>query len=568
MRPRGAPAAARPVAGTSRPHDDPGADARDAAGTARDSVLVAAGTSLARITGVARVIAVGAVLGPTHLGNAFLVTNALPNLVYYGFLAGSLVPTLLMPLLVRHVDAGRPEAAARTSGGLLGIVFAMTALLLPVAVVALPALMAVMAHIGGSGGTGGQVDLARWLVVMTMPQVFLYAVAGTGTAVLYAHRRFVLAAAAPALENVGVTVVLLVVALEYGGRPAASAVPRGEVLLLGLGATGAVVAHAALQWWGAWRCGVILRPRGGWRESDLLDVVRRARHALAQAGLLAAQTLALLLVASTVAGGAVAVQIALNFYFLPIALIATPVGLAMLPRLSRLHRDGDGAGFADTFRQGLMLALFLVTPAAVGYVAVAAPVAHLVGVGDLGTSAGRAMVSGALAALAVGLVGHTVFFVATQASYAAGDTRAPLRSMGLQTATCLLLCGVALAQGETTNLPAYVGGAYAVASTVGGIHLLSTTAVRAAGGLRRLAPSWGRLLVGGVVMFVPVRAAMVLARDAAPGSGGWALALVAAAGVGVPAYVVTQLLLRSPELTWLRSGLRRGTAPTPDEAPA
>ena len=40
---------------------------------------------------------------------------------------------------------------------------------------------------------------------------------------------------------------------------------------------------------------------------------------MAQAGLLAVQTLALLVVASRVAGGAVALQIALNFYFLPIA---------------------------------------------------------------------------------------------------------------------------------------------------------------------------------------------------------------------------------------------------------
>jgi putative peptidoglycan lipid II flippase len=541
-------------------------DLTSPAGTARDSMLVAAGTSLARITGVVRVIAVGAVLGPTYFGNAFLVTNALPNLVYYGFLAGSLVPTLLVPVLVRQIDAGRPETAARVCGGLLGIVFAMTAVVLPLAVVGLPALMAAMQHVARTPADG-QVELARWLVLMTVPQVFLYAVAGTGTAVLYAHRRFALGAAAPSLENVGVTVVLLVVAARYGTHRAdASEVPLGELLLLGLGATGAVAAHASLQWWGARRCGVLLRPRRGWRESELVGVIRRAGYALAQAGLLAVQTLALLVVASTVAGGAVALQIALNFYFLPIALIATPVGLAMLPRLARLHRDGDSSGFVDTFTAGLMLALFVVTPASVGYIAVAGPVAHVIGVGELGTPTGYAMVSGALAALAVGLVGHTVFFVATQASYAAGQTRAPLRSMALQTTVCLLLCAASVPVADASRLPTLVGGAYAVASLVGGIHLLYRTAGSTV--LGRRASSWARVLIGAVAMFVPVRVVLPIARDAAPGRTGWVLALVVGSSVGLLTYVVAQLLLRSRELRWLRSGFRRGAPAAPKEMPA
>jgi putative peptidoglycan lipid II flippase len=531
-------------------------------------MLVAGGTSVARLTGVARVIAVGAVLGPTHVGNAFLVTNAFPNLVYYGFLAGSLVPTLLVPVLVRQVDAGTPEAAARICGGLLGIVFAMTAVLLPFAVVGLPALMAVAQRVAGVAGHG-QVDLARWLVLLTIPQVFLYAVAGTGTAVLYAHRRFALGAVAPTLENIGVTAMLLVVGATYGvHRADAATVPLGELLLLGLGATAAVGAHAGLQWWGARRCGVVLGPKGGWRDSELLEVIRRAGHALAQAGLLAAQTLVLLVVASTVAGGAVALQIALNFYFLPIALIATPVGLAMLPRLTRLHHDGDSNGFFDTFTRGLMLALFVVTPASVGYVAVAGPVAHVIGVGELGTPDGYAMVSGALAALAVGLVGHTVFFLATQASYAAGDTRSPLRSMALQTAVCLLLCGAALPLADPIRLPMFVGGAYAVASLVGGSHLLYRIAAERPVVLRRLVRSWSRVLVGALVMLVPVWTVVPLAHHAEPGRTGWALGLAAGSVVGLLTYLVVEVLLRSHELGWLRSGVRRAAPAPPTEAPA
>ena len=64
----------------------------DGGRSARNSVVVAALTSTSRVSGVVRIMAVGAVLGPTHLGDAYQVTNTLPTLVWYGFLAGSVVP--------------------------------------------------------------------------------------------------------------------------------------------------------------------------------------------------------------------------------------------------------------------------------------------------------------------------------------------------------------------------------------------------------------------------------------------------------------------------------------------
>ena len=164
---------------------------------------------------------------------------------------------------------------------------------------------------------------------------------------------------------------------------------RRKLLLLGLGSTLAVCLHAALQWWGARRTGVALRPRPGWRDPEVMRVVRRAVRSVIQAGLLALQLLAVMLAANTVAGGTVALQIAFNFYYLPIALAAAPVGLAVLPRLSRLYRESVGTGFNDTYRQGLTLALFLVVPAACGYVLLSGQVARVDSGDDQGASAMR-----------------------------------------------------------------------------------------------------------------------------------------------------------------------------------
>jgi len=203
--------------------------------------------------------------------------------------------------------------------------------------------------------------------------------------------------------------------------------PTRALMLLGLGTTAAVAVHASLQWWGAHRVGVSLRPRPGWRDADVRAIVRRALPALAQAGLAAVQLLMLLLLANRVVGGVVAFQVALNFYFLPIAVGATPVALSLIPRLSRMV--GNAEAFRDTFVRGLCFALFLTVPAAVGYLVLATPLAETVSFGRFNTGQGAPLVATSLTGLALGIVGETTFLVATYACYARKDTASPLRGM-------------------------------------------------------------------------------------------------------------------------------------------
>lgn len=531
--------------------------------TSRDSMLVSAGTALARATGVARVVVIGAVLGPTTFGNAFQVTNSLPNLVYYGFLAGSLVSSLLVPALVRHLHGTDPYRVARLARGFLGVVLAGSALTLPVLVLGLPWLLRLAAWGAGGGTAGRHLGLVTALAAFTAPQVLLYALAGTGSAVMYANRRFVLPACAPALENLGLIAVFGICAATYGiGHDVGGAgVATGEVMLLGFGSTAAVGLHAGLQWWGARRCGVTLVPARGWTDPDVRAVVSRALRSMSQAGLLATQTLAMLLVLARVPGGVVALQIALNFYFLPLALIATPVGLAVLPRLSRLHQSGDASAFWDACVRALMLGLFLVLPAAAGYVALAGPIAHAVGAGAMASSQGLHLVAGALAMLSLGLPGAAVFFIATQACYARDDPVRPLRSMTVQAAVCLLLVGLAAALAPDRQLVPAVAAAYAVGCLAGATHLFAalTAGVRSAVGI--CLRSVGRVLAGTLAMLPVVVVVGTAVTHVVPGRLGALAAVLAGTATGTLAFVGSQSLLGAPELQWLRSAVRNRAVP-------
>jgi putative peptidoglycan lipid II flippase len=283
-------------------------DATAAASAAGDSLTVAAGTMVSRITGLARFAVVGAVLGPTFTGSTYQFTNSMPNLVYYGFLGGALFSSLLVPSLVRHLDAGDRRAIGRIAGGFLGITLTVMVVITPLAYILGPLALKTAALGGPHAASAAEVHVGRLLILMLLPQMFLYGVIGTSTAVMNAHRRFALAATAPAVENLGTITVLLVTGAVYGTGRSITNLPMGEILLLGLGSTGAVVLHAAIQWWGARRTGVALRPAFGWRDAEVLAVARRAVPALTQTGLDAFQLLVLLIAANRLPGGIVAFQ--------------------------------------------------------------------------------------------------------------------------------------------------------------------------------------------------------------------------------------------------------------------
>jgi putative peptidoglycan lipid II flippase len=545
----------------ARPDSDVIAEVRDV-GAAGDSITVAGWTLVSRVTGVVKIAVIGAVLGATFFGNAYQFTNSIPNLIYFGFLAGSLFSSLLVPALVQHIDAGDRRSSERVVGGFLGLTLVALLAVVPLAVFIGPLVLR-FATVGGTSASVGDVeeDVARWLILMFVPQVFLYGIVGAATSAMNARRRFALATAAPALENIGTIAVLCACAVIFGTNMSIGEVPPAELLLLGLGTTGAVALHAAAQWWGASRAGVRLTPSAGWRDPEVRIIVRRALPSLAQAGLLALQVLVALTLANRVAGGVVAFQIALNFYFLAIALGATPVALSLLPRLSRMYLDNDLAAFRDALRNGYALGLFIAIPASIGYLGLSIPFAQAVSFGRMGTHGGIALVSASLAALAVAVIAQTAFMIATYASYARKDTRAPLVSMMLQAATFMGVASIALLV-HGTAVVFVVGLAFSAAIAVAALHL-SLRLRRDLGRPREsLTPSLARAVVGAVVMVGPAWLTANAVQDWFGAPMGSRLGIVAGALVGASVFVVVQAAMKTPELSWLASGLNhvRGRA--------
>jgi len=397
--------------------------------TVRNSATVAVFTLVSRVTGLVRVVVVGAVLGPTFLSNVFLAANSVPNLTY-SVVAGPVLALVVVPTIVRTV-LERGEAACvvvlRRLSGVLIVASTVGAMVLLVLSPAIAWTLTVGIADAGQRGRAQLVTII--LLVLVAPQVVLYTVAALGAAAQQARERFVLASAAPALENVGLVVVMGLVAILHPRGMDVDDAPVDVAVLLGAGATAAVAAHAAVQVIGAVRAGMSIRPACGWRRDPAVrEVVRRLRRSVAVAAFPAASMYVLLAVAATVRGGVLVFQTAYLVYGVPPALGARAVTTAVLPRLSAAADANDRIRFAEAWRRALHYAVLAGLLPLCLLVAFARPVARMLSHGGSWTQELAASLALCIAVLAVAQLACGMHEIARQALFAHLDVTGPQRA--------------------------------------------------------------------------------------------------------------------------------------------
>jgi putative peptidoglycan lipid II flippase len=525
----------------------------------RNSMTGSVWTVVSRTTGLVQSVAVATVLGATYLGNTYQAINSLPNIVYYQLLAGSLFASILVPPIVERIDSGDRAGAEALARGFYGTLLAIGAIACVLLAFAGPAILRVFT-LGVADPAAAVLErrIGLLFLLMFIPQIVCYLTAGTSGAVMNANGRFALAAGAPALENAGMITTLVLVGVIFGTGTALADVTTGQVLLLGLGTTASVALHATATWLGASRSGIRLVPVLGWRDPHVRTVLRKAFTTLGYTGLAALQTVAYLVMANRLEGGLVAFQLGLNFFFLPIAIVAWPVARSMLPHLSRLSdaRTGDQPpAFWLELTRAIRLASFATLPMAVGYAVLAMPIARAISLGQLEADGGAPLVAMTLATLSLAVVGETWFIIGAHAFYARGDVRSPLRSMMVRTTVVAVLLAATLATRQPM-LVGLLGLVLATGTVVGSINLWSK--------LRRGAPGhlpWRDLrgtAVACAVMAVPSASiATLLTRWIGGTELGQIGVVLGAATIGAVTYVVVQAMMGAPEVSMLSGRLVR-----------
>lgn len=524
----------------------------------RNSIAGSIWTAVSRLTGLGKVVAVGGVLGATYLGNTYQAVNSLPNLIYYQLLAGSLFSSLLVPPLVGHIDLGHRRQARRFVSGFLGSVLLLAA----AASVALVALGPLVMHLLTLGvadhATAAAQRRVGWLLlVMFVPQISFYLIAGTGAAVMNAYGRFALAAAAPALESLGMIAVLISVGVIFGTGIGIIGVSGHMLLLLGFGTTAAVALHAGCQWWGARSSGLAMIPSAAWHDPEVRRTLRKIVPTLGFTGLAAFEIFATMVVANKVAGGNVAFQLALNLFFLPMAVVTWPMARALLPQLARLHHAGDGRRFRDELLRAVTVASFVTVPITVAYLGLSGPLAHVLAFGQLARGSGPQLMALSLVSLAPGVVAETWFTLGTYAFYAQQDVRSPLRSMAVRVGVFLIVISLAWrTQGPAVLV--ILGLAYSLGTAFGTLHMAWRLRSRLPRTEFSLLRPLARTVLASLIMIVPAYLT-TLALSGLPSTKlAQFVTISTTALVGIAVFLGVQALWRAPELGWLKGAVARG----------
>jgi peptidoglycan biosynthesis protein MviN/MurJ (putative lipid II flippase) len=507
--------------------------------TARNSATVAIWTLLSRATGLLRVVVIGAVLGPTYFANCFQSTNVVPNIVF-SLVAGPVLTMVVVPGLIGALEKEGEQRArevfSRVMGWLLMIAFGVVAVLL----LASPGLAWTLTRgIADPAERARGLWLTTLLLLMVIPQLPIYCCVHLGVSAQRAKGRFALSSAAPAVENLVTIVTVVAAGWYYGSGIGINDVPLSMVVVLGLGSTAAVSLHAALQLFGAARCGMLAWPSLRWRrDPEASDVTRRLSRSVGVAALPSLAMYVLLAIAGSVPGGVFVVQMSYSVLYALSYLSARAVGMASLPELSEAVRREDAAAFGVVWRRGLAFALIASLPLLVLLTILGGPTANILANGELrhGSLIGPLGVCLALVAVAQLVTGLSD--LGNQALYARLEDRVPrLASRVTLVVTVLMAAAALLVPAGGTRLVllvvAILGGELAAAAMVLGQIRRAIRPERFVD--RRLLSN---TLLGSLAMVPLSVAAWWIQRTYFPDQLGTLVVLIIGGGLAVAAYGV------------------------------
>ena len=393
-------------------------------GLLRANLTVAAGTAISRITGVVRIIVFGVMVGQTALADAYDAANNAPNVVYELLLGGILTATLV-PLFTRQMQDGDDDALSAISSVAVSALAALTAIS-----IALAPLIFRLFSLNPSSEI--DIDLFRQtgtlLTRLFLIQIFFYGVTSISSSILNARKQFFAAAWTPVLANlVTIATLLMINNVSKVDPPTLGEVTTNNPLrwLLGLGSTSGIIVMTVAMLIALRRNAVRIRWNFDLKHPAVRQLLRLSGWAV---GYVAANQIALVVIknlAKPGSGNVDAYSKAYTFLSLPHGLLAVSIATTFVPELARAAADSNTKEFARRFISGVRLTALATIPASLGMYVLAKPlVAMLLQHGNFSASA-TVNTARALAGLAIGLAGFSIYLFVLRGFYAHNDTRTP-----------------------------------------------------------------------------------------------------------------------------------------------
>lgn len=386
---------------------------------ARIGGQIALASTVSRITGFARTIALTAVLGVALVSDAYNAANSFPNMVYQ-LLLGGILASVLLPYLTRQRTRGRVLELEQTQRVLTVGAIAL-ALVTMAAVLLAPRIVAPLIK------DPGQQELATLFAYLLLPEIFFYGITAMMTAVLNVRSVFGPPAWAPVINNVVLLVTVAVfvcvpgpVTLTPETMTTTQILVIGVGTLLGIVAQTAVVATALHRTGFRWHLRVRLVPYT-WRP--------------VRVGVPLFGWVLVYVVASQI-GVWVTMRVALShnvyamytnadlLFQVAYGILGVSLLTVLMPRIARSVADGDDAGVVSDLGRGARYSVVALIPVTVALMVLGPSLTTLIFFGQVDAASGQ-LIGTALAVSAFGLVPFAIVMLQLRVFYADNNTRTP-----------------------------------------------------------------------------------------------------------------------------------------------
>lgn len=513
-------------------------------GMGRAAIIIGASVLFSRVLGLLRETLLASLFGVSIEGDLYRHAFLIPDLLNY-LVAGAYLTITLVPLLSRRLEEGGPQAASHAFSAVFRFVAA--------AILILTALMWLFAEPLVGVVFPDVIEQARLvsLTRLALPaQVFLV-LGSLLMAVQYTHRRFVMPALAPLIYNVGI----------IGGGLLGSVVGNAgpESFLIGA-VVGSAVGNFGIQWLGARTTGTWFTP--GRDRAAIRD------YLLLALPLMVGQSVAVLdeqfvrFFGQAEAGATSALSFARQLNMLPVGVIAQAAGVAAFPFLARLAARGEVLSLHRTTARATRVTIFVSAAATALLMAVAEPLVRILFAYGRFTPSDASVVAGLLLVFAFSIPLWGVHQIMSRHFYAQGRMWLPvvIGTAVLIPTVPMWLVGRAAA-GER---------GMAVASTLSMLLYAATLVVvwwREAGtGIAgTLVPTLIRSALAAGAAGLTGRLVTTSMFSVQDGPAVGLLALIVGGAVTGVVFVITALVVRSPELREVRRG--RGVSGPPPGLP-
>ena len=390
---------------------------------ARAGLIVSSLFLVSRILGYVRLVVIGNTFGASSDLDAFFAAFRLPDLIFQLVAAGAL-SSALIPIVSSLFTTNERARAWRVVSTIVNLMLSALAVLAIALFILAPVIVPLITPGFGPAQLDRTIELTR---IMLLSPIFL-ALGAVATSVLNAGGRFAASAIAPVVYNLAIIAAAVLLAPTLGVEGLALGVVTGSM------------GHLLVQ----------LRPLGrlGFRYEPRIDAADpQARRALAlmaprAVGLGVTQITFIVVtsLATTLGEGAVS---DFNFAFallqIPLGIIGVPLGIVLLPTLSRDAAVGRESAFADLLTRALRLLIYVMVPITVLAAVARRPIVEILfGSGKISPD-DLDIIAVTLTAFLIGLTAHALIAVLARAFYARQDTVTPvIAAVGAVAVNCTL----------------------------------------------------------------------------------------------------------------------------------